>query len=147
MMTTFDYTTTRIHLVFFFLTEICQSRWGLNNNSPNLHEKTTNVRILVVVVMKALDKIWGNSRGPLAVKRLSHDVFVLFITILLTLNRKRWQEFCKLFKFIFSSYSWSSCERPRKFVCNELPSKIMFEGGTENNSSFSFETLSENSIS
>ena len=82
---------------FFFLTEICQSRWGLNNNSPNLHEKTTNVRILVVVVMKALDKIWGNSRGPLAVKRLSHDVFVLFIRILLTLNRKRWQEFCKLF--------------------------------------------------
>ena len=70
---------------------------GLNNNSPNWHEKTTNVRILVVVVMKALDKIWGNSRGPLAVKRLSHDVFVLFITILLTLNRKRWQEFCKLF--------------------------------------------------
>ena len=82
---------------FFFLTEICQSRWGLNNNSPNLHEKTTNVRILVVVVMKALDKIWGNSRGPFAVKCLSHDVFVLFITILLTLNRKRWQEFCKLF--------------------------------------------------
>ena len=82
---------------FFFLTEICQSRWGLNNNSPNLYEKTTNVRILVVVVMKALDKIWGNSRGPLAVKHLSHDVFVLFIRILLTLNRKRWQEFCKLF--------------------------------------------------
>ena len=64
---------------FFFLTEICQSRWGLNNNSPNLHEKTTNVRILSVVVMKALEKIWGNSRGPLAVRRLSHDVFVLFI--------------------------------------------------------------------
>ena len=57
MMTTFDYTTTRIHLVFFFLTEIRQSRRGLNNNSPNWHEKTTNVRILVVVVMKALDKI------------------------------------------------------------------------------------------
>ena len=75
MMTTFDYTTTIIHLFFSFLIEICESRWGLNNNSPNLHEKATNVRILVVVVMKALDKIWGNSRGPPPVKRLSHDIF------------------------------------------------------------------------
>ena len=28
----------------------CQSRWGLKNNSLNLHKKTTNSRILVVVV-------------------------------------------------------------------------------------------------
>ena len=28
----------------------CQSRWGLKNNSLNLHKKTANSRILVVVV-------------------------------------------------------------------------------------------------
>ena len=57
MMTTFDYTTTRIHLVFSFLLKFVNPAEVLNNNSPNLYEKTTNVRILVVVVMKALDKI------------------------------------------------------------------------------------------
>ena len=36
-------TTTRIHFVFAF-------HWGLKNNSPYLHKKTTNWRILVVVV-------------------------------------------------------------------------------------------------
>ena len=111
--------------------------------------------------MKAMNKICGNSRGPPAVKRLSHDVFVLFIRILLTLNMKRWQEFLSFFNLFFQATTdppvsgqplfKEGCSliggRFWKFVCNELPSKIMFAGGTENNSSFSFETLSENSIS
>ena len=41
-------TTTRIQFGFALL--LCQSRWGLKNNSLNLHKKTTNSRILVVVV-------------------------------------------------------------------------------------------------
>ena len=48
-MTTFDYNYQN-SLRFCFVIEICQSRWGLKNNSPNLHKKTTNWRILVVVV-------------------------------------------------------------------------------------------------
>ena len=43
-------TTTRIHFGFCFVIEICQSGWGLKKNSPNLYKKTTNWRILVVVV-------------------------------------------------------------------------------------------------
>ena len=35
---------------FCFLIYICPSRWDLSNNSPNLHQKTTNWRILVVIV-------------------------------------------------------------------------------------------------
>ena len=35
---------------FCFVIWICQSRWGLKNNDLNLHKKTTNSRILVVVV-------------------------------------------------------------------------------------------------
>ena len=35
---------------FCFRIWICQSRWGLSNESPNLHKKTMNLRILVVVV-------------------------------------------------------------------------------------------------
>ena len=35
---------------FCFVIYICQSRWGLKKNSLHLHEKTTNSRILVVVV-------------------------------------------------------------------------------------------------
>ena len=53
--------------------------------------------------MKAMNKICGNSRGPPAVKRLSHDVFVLFIRILITLNRKRWQEFLCFFNLFFQA--------------------------------------------
>ena len=72
--------------------------------------------------------------------------FVLFIRILLILNRKRWQEFLSFFNLFFqatadppvSGHGSSSVE---------LPSKITFVGGTENSSSFSFETLSENLIS
>ena len=72
--------------------------------------------------------------------------FVLFIRILLILNRKRWQEFLSFFNLFFqatadppvSDHGSSSVE---------LPSKITFAGGTENSSSFSFETLSENLIS
>ena len=48
-MTTFDYNYQN-SFRFCFVIEICQSRWGLKNNSPNLHKKTTNWRILVVVV-------------------------------------------------------------------------------------------------
>ena len=48
-MTTFDYSHQNSSR-FCFVIEICQSRWGLKNNSPNLHKKTTNWRILVVVV-------------------------------------------------------------------------------------------------
>ena len=47
-MTTFDYNYQN-SFRFCFVIEICQSRWGLKN-SPNLHKKTTNRRILVVVV-------------------------------------------------------------------------------------------------
>ena len=72
--------------------------------------------------------------------------FVLFIRILLILNRKRWQEFLSFFNLFFqatadppvSGHGSSSVE---------LPCKITFAGGTENSSSFSFETLSENLIS
>ena len=35
---------------FCFRIWICQSRWGLSNESPNLHKKTMNLRIVVVVV-------------------------------------------------------------------------------------------------
>ena len=35
---------------FCFCIWICQSRWGLSNKSPNLHKKTMNLRILVVVL-------------------------------------------------------------------------------------------------
>ena len=35
---------------FFFRTEICQSCWGLNNNSSNLGKKTTNWTILFIVI-------------------------------------------------------------------------------------------------
>ena len=48
-MTTFDYNYQN-SFRFCFVIEICQSRWGLKNNSPNLQKKTTNWRILVVVV-------------------------------------------------------------------------------------------------
>ena len=48
-MTTFDYNYQN-SFRFCFVIEICQFRWGLKNNSPNLHKKTTNWRILVVVV-------------------------------------------------------------------------------------------------
>ena len=48
-MTTFDYNYQN-SFCFCFVNEICQSRWGLKNNSSNLHKKTTNWRILVVVV-------------------------------------------------------------------------------------------------
>ena len=48
-MTTFAYNYQN-SFRFCFVIEICQSRWGLKNNSPNLHKKTTNWRILVVVV-------------------------------------------------------------------------------------------------
>ena len=48
-MTTFDYNYQN-SFRFCFVIEICQSRWGLKNNSLNLHKKTTNWRILVVVV-------------------------------------------------------------------------------------------------
>ena len=48
-MTTFDY-SHQSSFRFCFVIEICQSRWGLKNNSPNLQKKTTNWRSLVVVV-------------------------------------------------------------------------------------------------
>ena len=48
-MTTFDYSHQN-SFRFCFVIEICQSRWGLKNNSPNLQKKTTNWRILVLVV-------------------------------------------------------------------------------------------------
>ena len=48
-MTIFDYNYQN-SFRFCFVIEICQSRWGLKNNSLNLHKKTTNSRILVVVV-------------------------------------------------------------------------------------------------
>ena len=35
---------------FCFLIYICPSRWDLSNNSPNLHQKTTNWTILVLIV-------------------------------------------------------------------------------------------------
>ena len=42
-------TTARIHFGFVLFLNL-QSRWGLQNNSLNLQKKTTNSRILVVVV-------------------------------------------------------------------------------------------------
>ena len=48
-MTTSDYNYQN-SFRFCFVIGICQSRWGLKNNSPNLHKKTTNWRILLVVV-------------------------------------------------------------------------------------------------
>ena len=48
-MTIFDYNFQN-SFWFCFVIKICQSRWWLNNNSLNLHKKTTNSRILVVVV-------------------------------------------------------------------------------------------------
>ena len=48
-MTIFDYKYQNLFR-FCFVIQICQSRWGLKNNSLNLHKETTNSRILVVVV-------------------------------------------------------------------------------------------------
>ena len=64
-MTTTDYNyQNSFH--FCFLIYICQSHWGLSKNSPNLHKKTTNWRILVVIVKwchhamyRAVAIIWG----------------------------------------------------------------------------------------
>ena len=51
---------------FCFLTEICQSCWGLNNNSSNLHKKTSNWRILFIV-----------TKNDVIIASLSH-IFVFF---------------------------------------------------------------------
>ena len=48
-MKTFDY-NYRDSFLFAFFCKICQSCWGLKSKSPNMHKKTTNWRILVVVV-------------------------------------------------------------------------------------------------
>ena len=52
-MTIFDYNYQNS---FRFCFVICQSRWGLKNNSLDLHKKTTNSRILVVVVIALASK-------------------------------------------------------------------------------------------
>ena len=44
---TFDYNYQNS---FRFCSLLCQSCWGLKSNNPNMHKKTTNWRILVVVV-------------------------------------------------------------------------------------------------
>ena len=49
------------------LIQICQSRWGVTNSSPNLHKKRTNWRILVVAVIKVTSscKLLSYSSGVL----------------------------------------------------------------------------------
>ena len=65
-MTSFEY-NYQYPSCLWFLIQICQSRWGVRNSSPNLHKKRTNWRILVVAVIKITSscKLLSYSSGVL----------------------------------------------------------------------------------
>ena len=86
-MTTFDYNYQN-SFRFCFVIEICQSRWGLKNNSPNLHKKTTNWRILVVVV------------------KWRHRAIVLFVCKCRLVNSHNWTDERRVKQFRVFSLTW-----------------------------------------
>ena len=105
-MTTFDYNYQN-SFRFCFVIEICQSRWGLKNNSPNLHKKTTNWRILVVVVKwrhRAIVPFMlnGVSQFNLKFQIISHP----------RTNQKGWCDFLRCICFVHFALKICSVMRP-----------------------------------
>ena len=96
---------------FFF----CKSRTGLKNDSPNLHKKTTNWRILVVVVKWRHRHVqltyWGNraleNRARWRRRKHHSRVISIFIAIILYLRTHTYPQ-CLM---TICKKQWRECER------------------------------------